>query len=210
MKIIGIAGLKGSGKDTLASYVAYQVQMHKQYSYRPFFVAFADALKRMLLPLGYPVKVLWGPSEAREWVHPVLGISARTLLQKVGTEVARQVDPDFWVKAWVDVVDKLATGDYSYTPEQGIERLLLNSPNEVFVLAADLRFDNEHKELAKRRAYTVLVERDVAQPKVDTHVSESWCREAARRCVSTVVTNNGTLDDLKVQAAGVFGSVTGA
>lgn len=209
MKIVGIAGAKRAGKDTLAGYVVSCVAA-ASYPYRTFVVAFADALKRMMLPLGYPADVLWGPSEGRSWVHPVLGISAREMLQKVGTEVARQIDPDFWVKAWGDVVDKLGTGSYTYTPERGLDRLLTPLPGEVFIVAADLRFANEHADLARRNAYTVLVEREAASKDADQHLSERWCREAARQCVREVVLNDGPMEALEERARAIFEALRGS
>lgn len=208
MKIVGIAGAKQSGKDTLAKFVAAQA-LQGEPGYRVFTVAFADALKRMLLPLGFPADVLWGPSEARCWVHPVLGISARELLQKVGTEVARQIDPAFWVKAWVDTVSKLSTGAFTYTPALGVDRMLSKDLSPLLVIVPDLRFADEHAELHRRGAHTVLVEREAALQVDDQHASERWCREAARQCVREVVPNNGTMDELAVRAKGIFWAVAG-
>jgi hypothetical protein len=206
MKILGIAGAKGVGKDTLAGFVAKQAQAS---SFRVHHIAFADALKRMLLPLGFADDVLWGASDRREWVQPALGISARGLLQKIGTEVARQIDADFWVKAWSATVDQILTGRYSYAPDRGLlGPFSTELTDDVLIVVADLRFANEQKELARRNAYTVLVERDGLK-KVDQHVSEHWCREGARQCVQEIVPNNGPKEELEQRACEIFRVLVG-
>lgn len=221
MKIVGIAGAKRAGKDTLATEIlklASCTLVKGVYGgelggiHRVFTVAFADALKRMVVPLGYPIDVLWGPSEKRTWVHPVLGISARDMLQRLGTEVARQIDPDFWVKAWCDVVDKIDAGNYTYAPASGLQEMAVPTSVGVFIVVPDLRFANEHAELARRGAYTVLVERDTpgqSGQDVDQHVSERWCREAARQFVHEVVVNDGPVEALEPRARAIFEAVVG-
>ena len=174
-------------------------------------VAFGDALKRMLLPLGFPEDVLWGPSEIRDqWVHPVLGVTARAVLQHVGTEGCRSVDPDFWVKLWADVIDKLRSGKYGYDRTKGAVELLVERSNPVLVIAPDLRFDNEHAAVeAMDDAVSVLVERPEDDGNVDAHASEVWCKAAAAQCVDHVIVNDSTLEALRTVACKLFYTVIG-
>lgn len=187
--IIGIGGVKGSGKDSLAAALKRVAESH---GYQVFSVAFADALKRMCAAIDFPVEVLWGPSEARTWEHPVLQISARVMLQRLATEVGREIDPNMWVKLWEYKVNSYLAGR-----------------RKVLVLTADLRFPNEHAALVSKGAYTILVERKEAlqAPYQDQHVSEQWCQKAASGLVDRVVHNDGTLEELAQQAKDIFESL---
>ena len=92
--IIGITGLIGSGKDSLA--MAFE-----QFGYRR--TAFAAHLKDVTAKAyGWPRVLLEGDTdESREWREqpcPVHGITPRSALQKVGVAF-RDIDPEFWVRA---------------------------------------------------------------------------------------------------------------
>jgi len=88
--IIGLNGLKQSGKSTIAEHL-----MHKRFGT----FAFADPLKNALAAMGVPRQSLWGPQEEKEKPLPLFGgKSGRYLMQTLGTEWGREmVDPDLWV-----------------------------------------------------------------------------------------------------------------
>ena len=129
-KLIGMMGLKGSGKDTVAKKIIYaEGGAWKK-------IAFADALKDAVASLfGWNRQLLEGDSpESREWREKVdsywgreLGIkdfSPRKALQIVGTDVIRNhFDEAFWIKA--------------------VKRKILNSTNHIVI--TDVRFPNEAK-----------------------------------------------------------------
>lgn len=118
--IIGIAGPAGSGKSTAAAALV------------------ADGYQR--LPLALPLKVMLreglGLTEAetdgtlKEVTLSRLGldVTPRVLLQTLGTEWGRSLDPQFWLKAWQARASKL-------TPLAGQDRVL--------IVVDDLRFLNE-------------------------------------------------------------------
>lgn len=100
--LIGLVGLKGSGKDTVARTLQYEYGFKKD--------SFAKPLKDIAAILfGYNRKLVEGDtSESREWREQpdlywsqVLGrtVSPRSLLQELGTEVFRN---NFCQTVWID------------------------------------------------------------------------------------------------------------
>ena len=120
-RVIGLSGLKGSGKDTVANYLA------DEHGFR--ILSFADALKDVTGSLwNLPRPMLEGDSDVsrkfrEEYKHPANGKTPRQLLQEVGVAM-REVDPHVWV-------------NYVRT---GID-LSMNNGRDVVV--TDVRFPNE-------------------------------------------------------------------
>lgn len=87
MKIVGITGKAGSGKDTVADFLVARFGYQK--------VSFASTLKEMLRVAGFPE-----PNNRDDKEKPVLGFdfSWRQMAQTLGTEWGRSLDPDLWVK----------------------------------------------------------------------------------------------------------------
>lgn len=138
--IIGICGLIGSGKDTIASHLT------KHYSYERY--SWAEPLKDMAAELfGWDRNMLEGTTpEARqqrevkdEWWSSKLGKdwSPRSALQIIGTEVMRgKLHPDIWVLA-------------------GQRRIA----NKVNVVIPDTRFPNEIKAIREMGGKIWMVKR---------------------------------------------------
>jgi len=128
-KLIGIMGLQGSGKDTVAHKIIYADNGNNWKK-----IAFADSLKDAIAALfGWNRPLLEGDSpESREWREKVdsywsreLGIedfTPRMALQMIGTEVIRNhFNENFWVKA--------------------VKRKILNTTSHIII--TDVRFKNE-------------------------------------------------------------------
>lgn len=100
--IIAITGTIGSGKSTLLKHLV------DKYGYVE--MNFADALKEIGAIFGFSNEQLYGTQEQKLEVHPVWNISARTFLQKVGTELFRdtlqQAIPTMKLQygVWVDIL----------------------------------------------------------------------------------------------------------
>lgn len=84
-RYLGLVGPAGCGKDTVAA-------MLKEYGYAPY--AFAAPLKEMLGVVG----LYEPPRDSKELNLPGFGFSFRTAAQRLGTEWARSLDLDFWVR----------------------------------------------------------------------------------------------------------------
>jgi len=117
-EIIGICGKAGSGKDTMVE--EYLKRPNHPLAQR---FSFGDGVKHSAAAIfREPIGKFY---EHKEEVSEQWGISYREMLQKLGTEFARDmIDKDFWVK-WL------------HSKIQGIP------PAIQLVFITDVRFDNE-------------------------------------------------------------------
>lgn len=85
--IVGIAGKAGSGKSSVAKYLAEK--------YNGIILSFAQPLKDFAVALGWN-----GEKDER----------GRKLLQLLGTDIGRNlIDPNIWVNHWLKRLDKIET-----------------------------------------------------------------------------------------------------
>ena len=191
--IIGICGLIGSGKGTVADILVEEHGFKK--------LSFADALKDGVAAMfDWPRHLLEGDTEeSREWreqndpfwtQETGKEISPRLVLQLVGTECMRQ---GFYDGVWVSLVKKK----------------LVRFPSQNWVLP-DTRFPNEINMIhsvggtiwrVKRGAdpdwFEPLRENNIVP--TDVHPSEyEWVRSE----FDQVIENEGTFEDLRNQILG--------
>jgi hypothetical protein len=127
--IIGISGKKGSGKDTVATFIKEFLPQYENKS-------FAGKLKEMIAIL---LNVSTEQLEDRGYKESNLGwlnSSPRELMQKLGTEWGRSIDEDIWVKALL--------ADYDI--------------NENWIIT-DVRFPNEADAINKAGGVVIRVYR---------------------------------------------------
>lgn len=150
MKLVAIAGRKGSGKDTLA--LALQKPWGFEVNSPIVAEAFANGIKYICAEhLAVPVEILWGTQADKE-SFTVLGMSVRTLLQRLGTEALRnQIHPMI----------------HCHMLEQRMARQ--HSGFEHFVVS-DLRFPNEEEWV---HSVSGLVVKLTRAPNSDAHLSEA-------------------------------------
>jgi hypothetical protein len=177
--LIGLTGLKGVGKDTVAAILV------KDYNYERR--AFADPLKKSVAGLfDIPFHVVDKLKNEHTAVVTISGpygavvggkqMTFRTFLQRYGTEAHRDV-PEMGHDFWVDLL----------LPVRGYYA-------ERNIVVSDVRFDNE----AKRIRFLDGIVVDVSRKGVvcdDPHRSE-----AGLQYIETDYTifNNGSLEDLRV------------
>ena len=188
--IIGVCGLIGSGKGTVADILVNEHGYQK--------VSFADSLKDAVsMVFGWDRALLEGDNdESREWRERVdswwaerldmPGLTPRSVLQKWGTEVCRDGwHRDIWILS--------------------LERKIRGSSANIVV--PDTRFPNE-VDMIKRLGGSIWLVRRGEDPgwfrdyqingtvPAEIHASEwAWARS---RFDSTVV-NEGTVEDLHEQ-----------
>ena len=134
--IIGITGTKGAGKDALASSLIRMGWKHHVDVRR---VAFADKLKEVCADLfGLTYLQLHGDMASKEAVDARWGMSAREILQKMGTEVGRSVHPDVWIRYVMRQIEK--------------------APDAIWVIS-DVRFENEAAAVRDAGGIIVRIER---------------------------------------------------
>ncbi len=208
--IIGLAGLAGSGKDTVANFI---VEKHEFVR-----VSFADALKDASAVLfSWPRDMLEGDTiESREWREQVdsywsakfgYAVTPRIMLQKFGTDVCRGHLHD---DIWINCVEK---------------KLQENHKNNLNTIITDVRFPNEVKMIRNAGGKVFRVKRgdepawwDLAikanslyplsrgsdkasvdhitnklEIEYNLHISEwAWIGTS----FDSIINNNGTLEDL--------------
>lgn len=153
MLIIGIAGRKQSGKGTVAD------SIREAFPEKLVYIgAYGEELKRLCMRLfGLTYGQCYGSDAAKNTLtclaHPVTGrpMTAREVLQYVGTDLVRRLDPDAWVRAldytWVEAHD------------DGFDLFLVT----------DVRFPNEVEAIQREGGKVILLRRGEG---TDGHESE--------------------------------------
>ena len=172
--IIGFAGKKRSGKDTIADFLC------KNHGFTKF--AFGDAVKEVSHHLlGFTKEQLYGNN--KEVVDPIIGISPRESLQKIGTEFGRiylhQLFPTLRVSKGT-----LWTHHF--------ERFVDNHPNGKIVIS-DVRFANEIDAIHRKGGKIYYVDSAYAEHN-DSHVSEEIGINSYE--YDGVINNKGTITEL--------------
>lgn len=168
MILIGLTGYARVGKDTVADYLVTEYGFTK--------LSMAAPLKRMLRTLDpytaqqdgrEPIRVseLWEALDGDENAikSSAYGPEYRRLLQKLGTDCIRSIDPDFWVKAMVQEIE-----------ESGADRIVIPDvrfPNEGELIWNPQRF-SLRKVSEKSRLFQV--DRLGVHYDPDGHESEQW------------------------------------
>lgn len=166
MIIIGLTGYKRAGKDTVADYL---VDLHGFTK-----LSMAAPLKRMIRSLnpllggGTRLMDIWDDTETvqknEEWIKgSIYADEYRRLLQLLGTDCVRTIDPDFWVRAMVKEIE-----------ESGADRVVISDvrfPNE-----GELIWNPQRFQLRKVSPSSLLlqVDRDGVEYDPAGHESEQW------------------------------------
>jgi hypothetical protein len=168
MVIIGIHGKARSGKTTAANYL---IEHHGFMR-----LSFGDALKEAAnLIFNIPMAELYSDKKSE---------FTRDVLQKLGTDCCRALDPDVWVKAMGRKLHDLA----KYKPESKI-------------VVDDIRFPNEFELLKEYwfKATVIKVKRNIDELSTDTqkaHLSETALDGVSDSMYSAVYANTGSLEEL--------------
>lgn len=115
--------------------------------------------------------------------------SPRELMQFLGTEYVRTIDPDYWINLLLDHIIPSTLDGHDST-----------------ALIADVRFPNEVDAIRARGGVIVRINRDLPYPQ-DGHASES---AIASLNVDHEIDNCGTLRDLEYNAANLVSYLVGS
>lgn len=179
MRVVSLAGPKGSGKNALATLIASALRTHRLTAEE---VAFADPMRWACDAIGIPFHVTRG---AKTEVSGHVGTATgRATLIAIG-ETMRGLCPNFWADHMYNRLDAIACSD-----------------PDALVIVTDTRRENEVDALdAWQRSGPgrLLARLWVTRPGAD---EDEVCEASVRaRCVT--IQNSGTLADLEVKAAGV-------
>lgn len=169
--IIGIAGFKRCGKDTLARAIAAVAQSRGMAT---AIIAFADPL-RQAAAAAYGI-------DAAEFTNDLLkdsiveawGLTRRQMLINLG-EAMRGIDVDHWVKAWRRAVGWTPAQHYQpkANPWAG------GTYHPTLIVAPDLRFIREANAIHALNGLNVLLRRDGVT--WDGHLNEALAQVAQHR-----------------------------
>lgn len=177
-RFIGIKGLAGHGKDTVANMIADYLSPTITAK-----VAFADPLKEILsIVCGIPKDRI---DQSKPVMVPEFGMTVRTMLQKIGTDAMRnQLDDEVWIKI--------------------AERRIKDIPRHKVIIFPDVRFENEINFIKRNKGIILTVQRpeNVFDNSVYQHVSEQGNFET-----DYTIVNNGSLDDLRRKVYSIMGEV---
>jgi len=211
MKIIGISGKAGAGKDTVAEVLVEHGFVA---------VAFADEMKRICAELfGFSREQLWGASHLRNAIDPRWNLSPRSALQSLGAWGCAQ-STSLWVLRVLGVVSALE-GDpcLGYSRFDGLGPIDADAPfkrpsRDGGIVIPDVRLFAEMTWLRDVGAVMARVRRDGAGLRgvAGEHPSETEQDTIPDRFFAHLLANNGTRDDLResVIAAFQLGGARGA
>jgi hypothetical protein len=205
--IIGFAGKAASGKTTAAHYMKERLQGEVQII--PMAQVLRSEVESFLRSIGAEeyVPLVYGCQDDKvrvfsvdtnrakqacpHWGHFIsehadiqknpeqTALTVRRILQWWGTEYRRADDPDYWTKAWAELVESL---DLS----------------TVHILIDDVRFMNELSTVRSENGLIIKIERPGFNG-AGNHASETSLDDYADW--HRVIINNGSLDDLDQQVA---------
>jgi hypothetical protein len=143
MKIIGVAGKKRSGKDTLADRL-------EEHGYEKY--GFADNIKRACEEIfDFSDEELWG--DKKEEINEYWGFTPRHALQVFGTDLFRdKFGDDIWIRSL-------------------FRDLQNDDPDKVVI--TDVRFPNEVEAIQKSGGIVVWIDASERLSESDDHESET-------------------------------------
>jgi hypothetical protein len=180
-------------------------------------IAFADPIKKIAMDIyGFTYDQVYGNS--KEIPDPRWdGLTPRHAMQQIGTEVARSIHPDTWIRYCLSTIRSAAKGHeplIHWEPARGFvpARLLMFEWEGEGVLSdlqkwavTDVRFPNEADHIRAAGGKVIKVVRPALEGKQgDTHASETSIDEIEP---DILLINDGTRDDLLAQVRTVLPSL---
>ncbi len=180
MRMIGITGKAGAGKDTIARWFGR--------THNAFLDSFASAIKETLVGMfpGHLTQKHFEDRELKEAVIPGIEASPRKLAQVLGTEFGRAINPDLWV--WM-----LDQRRHRYWP----------GGFSGYYVVSDVRFENEAEYIRGNGGAIIHVERPGATGAVGVsgHASERGIIAAQG---DYLFENCGSIEDLEEKLLRAF------
>jgi hypothetical protein len=199
--LLGISGLAGSGKDTVANMLIEESGFTK--------VSLADPLKRIARDVyAFTDEQLWGPSEFRNGPDKRYPredgsyLSPREALQKLGTEWGRECYRNTWVDLCIRTAQTLLepASIWDYNQKDGLHSRGFEVGIKG-VAVPDVRFRNELAAIHGAGGKVIRVSRPGAGlgGLGGMHPSETEQASISDQEFDFVVQNTGTLEDLRIE-----------
>jgi len=129
MKILAIHGKAQSGKGTTVSKV---IEVYKAHGKTGVEINFADKLKDIVCDLFRIPRELMDTTEGKNTYIKQFDLTVREILQRFGTEVARNIYEDIWV--W------------------NLQQIIRDHIDTDIICVSDMRFPNEYEMMKKEGA----------------------------------------------------------
>lgn len=194
--VIGICGRARHGKDAIAVILGELFFARR--------LAFADHLKHLAMQTW---DLSWDQvyGDTKEVVDPRWGHTPRFLLQRMGTEVGRNIHKETWVRKAFDTIDRAYLGETITLPNFATKRFekMAFPPRSTGLWAVpDVRFTDEAEAVQARGGFVIKVVRPGLARPTDTHASETNIDEVRE---DYLITNDGTIEDLAVKVESIVG-----
>jgi hypothetical protein len=167
-RIIGITGIKESGKDLAATYI------HQFYKYKIFKFAapIIEIIIFLLKSAGVSKKNIYKYTTSnKEDIVPEVNASYRMLAKGIGTTWGRDfIKNDIWIN-----IVELASADCKK------------------VVISDLRLDNEAEWIKNKDPKNIIIKLNRNTGNVDDHITEAGINPSY---IDYTIDNNGSLGDL--------------
>ena len=190
VKLIGIHGKAGAGKDTIAEYL---IETYKNYYLQPL----AEPLKEAAaIAFGIP-EDFFHNRDLKEVKNERWGKSPREIAQYLGTEMFRQhFGPDFWIQRALVRINNL------YVPEEEGEYQEGDT-----VVIPDIRFQNEYEFIKANGGVMIHVTRPgVSSVGILNHASEQGINFSGGEIYEVI--NDSTISELHRKIANIIISAT--
>ncbi len=177
--IIGLRGYKKSGKDTVAAMATGCRR-----------IAFADKLKDVAQSLFDLSDDQVEDQTCKEQVDASWGVTPRFILQRLGSEVARSIHPETWirpVKRYIEANDGVWPATKNIKGDVKVHEIDIPA-----FIVTDVRFRNEAQAVKDWGGYLVEIKRPCTGG--DNHPSET---ELDGYKFDYTIDNDGTKEDLK-------------
>lgn len=176
-----------------------ELRKHKvmtKFSYNTFLI---EKIQKHGIPreIAYPIS---------EYAKSNEEVPCRTVLQTIGTDIVRGIEPDFWFDSTLQICKEILKGDWSYKKHVGLcwskdtnpSMVVITDPSMVVI--TDGRFRNEICNAKFNNITTVRLRRDV---EIGKHISEQELSTIPQHLFDFTINNNGTFEELNKQIDGL-------
>jgi len=193
--LIGICGKMGSGKSTVAEHIEKQRTMWS--------FGFADPLKSMCMASFELSHDQMCTQKGKATLDPRWGVTPRTILQRMGTDVVRDMFPAMFPEAGLD--------QESLWIRLARNKVETAHSDNCSVVISDVRFPDEARFIHEAGGQLWRIDRPEQNDQDDNdaaprHASENV--DALAKYVDHVLANTGTIEQLHQQATALLGDVT--
>jgi len=179
--LIGIIGVKNSGKDTVGSYLI------ENYGFTRY--AFGDPVKQICKNL-FSLSEEQLDRKLKETIDPRWDISPRQMFQKIGTEFGQ-----FEIfKLFPELKNKMK---YRELWVKLFNEWLINNEDKKRVVITDVRFKHEANFIKEKGGIIIKIRRNKDLP--DNHLSELELNQIPNELIDFDIDNNYELVDLYSQ-----------